>query len=230
MTTRRSHCPPRSGKPQGRAEATRRALLDAGLAEFSRYGLEGARVERIATKAKVNKQALYYYFGSKEGLFRAALGDVYDRAPPIARSAGQADDSPSAAMRNLIGTLFDHFRSAEQGSAIIADENRYRGAHLTPALRRGIQAAVAPIVDSIAEVLARGQASGEFSRHVRAADLYLTIVALSHFYFTHAYTLSAILGDDLLAPDAMQSWKDHVGTFVVGGLRARDGGRNQPDG
>jgi AcrR family transcriptional regulator len=53
---------------------TQRRILAAALHEFSAKGIAGARVDEIAARAKVNKRMLYYYFGSKEGLFRAVLG------------------------------------------------------------------------------------------------------------------------------------------------------------
>lgn len=52
---------------------TREKLLEAASAEFTKHGLAGARVDRIAATAGVNKQAIYAYFGSKEGLFDAVL-------------------------------------------------------------------------------------------------------------------------------------------------------------
>src|ERR1700678_777431 len=54
---------------------TRRRLLKAAISEFSCYGIAGARVDRIASAAKANKQAIYAYFGSKEALFKAAFED-----------------------------------------------------------------------------------------------------------------------------------------------------------
>jgi AcrR family transcriptional regulator len=53
--------------------ATRARLLEAAYAEFVERGLAGARVERIATAAAANKQAIYAYFGSKQALFDAVL-------------------------------------------------------------------------------------------------------------------------------------------------------------
>jgi TetR/AcrR family transcriptional regulator len=54
-------------------EATKQRILDAALREFSDKGIAGARVDAIAARANVNKRMLYYYFGSKEGLFREIL-------------------------------------------------------------------------------------------------------------------------------------------------------------
>jgi TetR/AcrR family transcriptional regulator len=72
-TTRRS-TPRRAPTPEARrrdAERTRQALLDAALAEFSAKGRAGARVGDIAARAGVDKQLISYYFGGKDGLYRA---------------------------------------------------------------------------------------------------------------------------------------------------------------
>jgi AcrR family transcriptional regulator len=53
--------------------ATRKRILDAATAEFARFGLAGARVDRIAERAEANKQLIYAYYGSKEKLFDAVL-------------------------------------------------------------------------------------------------------------------------------------------------------------
>jgi AcrR family transcriptional regulator len=55
--------------------ATKAKFLDAAFAEFVEHGLAGARVDRIAAAAGANKQAIYAYFGSKEALFDAVLGN-----------------------------------------------------------------------------------------------------------------------------------------------------------
>lgn len=53
--------------------ATKMRILDAATAEFAQFGLAGARVDRIALRAEANKQLIYAYFGSKEGLFDSVL-------------------------------------------------------------------------------------------------------------------------------------------------------------
>lgn len=54
-------------------EATKAKLLDAARHEFSAKGIAGARVDAIAARAGVNKQLVYYHFGSKDGLYRELL-------------------------------------------------------------------------------------------------------------------------------------------------------------
>lgn len=86
------------------AEATRSRILDAAVAEFSKHGLAGGRVDRIAAAAKANKRSIYVYYGDKEGLFEAALTHVLSAASeavPVTE-----DDLPGFA-----GRLFDYVQA-----------------------------------------------------------------------------------------------------------------------
>jgi AcrR family transcriptional regulator len=80
--------------------ATRARLLDAAYAEFVERGLAGARVERIASAASANKQAIYAYFGSKNALFDAVLDTRLSVLADLVPFT--PDDLPG-----YIGALFD---------------------------------------------------------------------------------------------------------------------------
>ena len=54
-------------------EATKARIFDAAVAEFARHGVAGARIDRIADRAKANKQLIYAYFGNKAQLFTRVL-------------------------------------------------------------------------------------------------------------------------------------------------------------
>ena len=61
-------------------ERTRANIIDVATAEFAERGLSGARVDRIAERTQTSKRMLYYYFGDKEGLYRAVLLAYYSAA------------------------------------------------------------------------------------------------------------------------------------------------------
>ncbi len=130
-------------------------------------------------------------------------------------------------MRALITSFFEHFRHYEEGRLLIAHENRYRGKHLTPRLRQQIHTSISPLIDALTEILERGQGQGVFSRNISGTDLYLTLLSETMFYFTHAYTLSAILQNDLLSDEMIDARKIHVERFVLAALRPSV--INQPD-
>jgi AcrR family transcriptional regulator len=60
------------------ADRSQRDILGAALEEFAEFGLGGARMDRIAERAGVNKRLIYYYFEHKESLFTAVLEHAYE--------------------------------------------------------------------------------------------------------------------------------------------------------
>lgn len=60
--------------PRSSTDATRDRVIAAATAEFARYGIAGARVERIAKAARTSKERVYAYFPSKEALYRFVAG------------------------------------------------------------------------------------------------------------------------------------------------------------
>ena len=85
-------------------ERTKRLLLDAGVAEFSAHGLAGARVDRIAAAAGVNKERIYQYFGNKEQFF----GAVLTRELALAIDAVPIHGSGIDAIADYAGRVFDY--------------------------------------------------------------------------------------------------------------------------
>ena len=86
---------------------TKRRLIEAAIFEFSQYGIAGARVDRIASAAKANKQAIYAYFGSKEGLFAAAFEDRI-------RDFHATVDFDEYDLAEYGGRMFDKFEDAPE--------------------------------------------------------------------------------------------------------------------
>lgn len=74
---------------------TRDRILAAALAEFSEHGFAGARVARIARRARINKRMLYHYFGNKEDLFR----EIFDRK--LRERAGWITEAPAGLGESL---------------------------------------------------------------------------------------------------------------------------------
>lgn len=79
------------------AKATQERILAAATAEFSAYGIAGARVDRIAKTAECNKNLIYMYFESKEKLFSTVLAQNLSRV--YETSTFSPDDLPGYAMQ-----------------------------------------------------------------------------------------------------------------------------------
>ncbi len=105
-----------------KVETSRDRILRVASAEFGQRGFEGARMARIADAAGVNKQLLFHYFGSKTGLYAAAVGhaaaeltaalrlenptpSATDPLPTVQPSILPAPDRLRAEARRVLSTL-----------------------------------------------------------------------------------------------------------------------------
>lgn len=107
---------------QTRGEDTRRRILETALHVFATEGYEGASTRRLAEQAGVNLPAIQYYFGSKEGLFRAVIDSIIERTEthmaPLAaevRAALAAADTPRDVLLELLCRMLDSFVSLVTG-------------------------------------------------------------------------------------------------------------------
>lgn len=80
---------------------SQKRILKAALKEFSKYGLEGARMERIAKSAKVNKAMLFYYFNSKKNLYQNVIRDMFERMAPIIFQLVVSEPGPEEFMERI---------------------------------------------------------------------------------------------------------------------------------
>lgn len=201
------------------ADATRRQLLTAAQQTFSESGLEGARIDTIAQRAGVNKQLVYHYFGSKDGLYSAVLERVYsdirEREAELKLGALPAEE----AMRKLIEFSYDYLRNNRDFVRLLADENAHRGRHL--AASETVQTLNTPIIELIRETLDRGIDEGIFRKGIDPLHFYLSIAGMSFFYFSNIYTTSRAFGREFDTEEAQDERRAHIVDLALNGIRLR---------
>jgi AcrR family transcriptional regulator len=202
------------------AAATRGRILDAAKEEFAVRGLKDARIEDVAERAGANRRMIYYYFGSKDGLYLAALESVYAELMDEERKIDVDTLHPVKAIAELVGLKIDHYSQHPEFIAFLNMENLYRAQHLKSSKR--IADFKAPFTEIIARVLQRGQRSGLFRSDVDAVDLYISICALGYLYFSNQYTLGVIFGRDLITPSALQHRKTSIADMIISYLTRPD--------
>ena len=199
------------------AAATQEALIAAAVAEFSRNGFAGARVDEIASTAGVNKQLVYHYFESKQGLYLVALESVYAEIREKEQRLSLGELAPEEAMAQLVGFSFDYLAEHPEFIALLADENRNQGQHILASER--LQKMHSPFIDMLEATLERGVRSGVFRPDFDAINLYISIAGISYFFFSNNYTLSAIFGKSLGSRGALVQRRRHVIEFALNALR-----------
>jgi TetR/AcrR family transcriptional regulator len=197
-------------------ERTRRNLLDAAYREFSKSGYHGASIERICRRAGVSKQILSHHFGSKANAYLAVLEAAYlaSRAQDARLDADDLD--PVEAMRNFVGLAFDHLRANRDFVGLLADENVNKGRHIRQSTV--LRDVYAPLIQRLDSILRRGERKGVFRPGMDPHQLYISISGLCFFTFSNTYTLSAVLGMELMEPAALAARRAHVVEFVLASL------------
>ena len=195
-------------KPGVRAQAaaaTRESILRAATKVFAKHGYAGGRIEQISKAAKSYDRMIYYYFGSKEGLFIAVLEEMYRRFNEAESRVVLDTAKPVEALREVIRFMWGYYQRCPEFITLLNTENLHRGAHIGKSLRAREYSS--PAIAVLGEVLKRGAAQGLFRKDVVARDVYLMIAAMGYFYLSNRFTLSAFLGEELETTAALAHWE-----------------------
>lgn len=179
-------------------ERTMAGILEVATAEFAAKGFDGARIDAIADVTHTSKRMIYYYFGSKEGLYLAVLEEAYRRMRAIESQLHLDDLAPEAAMAALVGFTFDHHLDNQDFIRLVMTENMQRGQHLARSAM--IQELNVPAIEAIQRLYDRGVAQGVFRPGLHAIDLHASISALSFFNVSNQYTFDLIFKSQTLSP------------------------------
>ena len=205
------------GKARRDPKATRASILMAARKEFSDKGLKGGRVDQIANSAGINKQLVYYYFGSKDELYKAALEATYKEIRKREHELDLSQLAPKEAIVSLIDFSLSYLDEHRDFIRMLTDENNHGARHLHSsdiALQTN-----SPLLEMIDEVLKRGEALGDFRSGIDPLELYVSIAGMTFFYFSNGLTLAAIFGRDLTTRESVDSYRNHIVTLTLEGLR-----------
>ncbi len=196
-----------------REKTTRENILRAATRVFARYGYEGGSIEKISRSAKSVDRMIYYYFDSKEGLFIEVLENAYRRMNDAELKLKLDTSKPIDGLNDVIAFVLSYYRKNPEFITLLNTENLQRGKHISKSDRARDYSS--PAIAIVSELLQNGVAQGIFRADVSARNVYLLIAATAYFYMSNRYTLSAFLGDDLQAPEAIEAWRAFISMAVM---------------
>jgi len=205
--------PPRPRGGRRDANRTRERLLEAARIEFWKHGYEGARIERIAKRARANIRMIYHYFGSKEKLYLGVMESIYIRVREPEAALDLRHLEPLEAIARLVEFTFDHLVANPDFVSLVMNENLMRGRFVRKSSR--VPQLAQPLVESVADVLERGRRSGVFEVDVDPVQLYVTILALCFVHLSNRHTLSSMFQRDLGDSAWLAERRDHVRDVVL---------------
>jgi TetR/AcrR family transcriptional regulator len=185
-----------------RASETRSRILNAALQEFSANGLVGARTERIAVSARVNKALLYYYFESKEKLYLAALEMIADKIRQRSMAVLQRDASPGERLLRAALDHFDRILAQHEFQSLMQQEMMRHHKGESGAMPLLVERVFAPLQEIYQATLREGIEAGEL---IDVDQLQMQLVALGAnvFYFLSAPVWRMVRPTEPLAPEVL---------------------------
>ena len=198
-------------------DQTRRNILDAALAEFADKGLSGARVDEIAARTATTKRMIYYYFGSKEGLYAAVLEEMYGGIRDAERALDLDRLDPLAAMRRLVEVTFDYHAAHPEFVRMVAVENIHSARHLQQA--PSVADRNDAVIRTLRTLLDRGERARVFRSRVDAIDLHMLISSFCFYRVSNRHTLQAIFRRDLTTPEHVAAHRAMIVEAVLAWLR-----------
>jgi AcrR family transcriptional regulator len=201
-------------------EETKRNILDVATAEFSAMGLAGARVDAIAERTNTTKRMLYYYFGSKEGLYEAVLDKVYGDIRALEQDLHVGELAPVDGMRRLVEFTFDYHDRHRDFVRLVSIENIH-GAKYIEHLKT-FRSRNASAIVTIEDLLARGIESGQFRDDVDPIDLHLMISSLCFHRVANRSTFGAAFGRDPSHPRLRAKHREMVVDAILRYVHKQD--------
>ncbi|EEJ5471794.1 TetR/AcrR family transcriptional regulator [Salmonella enterica subsp. diarizonae] len=181
---------------------TQTLILDAATCEFAENGFDGARVDRIAQRANVNKQLIYYYFTNKDELFTRTLELAYQNIRTHEAQLKLDSLPANLAVLKLVEFTWEHYLKHPEFIHLLNSENQMKARHIaTSSVAFKINQ---PWLLLTSQLIGRGIQEGNIRPDIDAMQLNISISALGFFYLINQSTLSFIYNKDLMSQSALE--------------------------
>lgn len=193
-------------------------ILEVATQEFASKGLSGGRIDAIAEATRTSKRMIYYYFGSKEGLYLAVLEESYRKMRQIESELHLDNLEPEHALRALVEFTFDHHASNEDYIRLVMNENIERGAYL--AQSKTIRELNVPAIQAIQRLYERGVQKGVFRVGLDPVDIHASISALTFFNVSNQHTFGLIFKNNGKQAEAVALRRASITEMVLRFVRS----------
>lgn len=162
---------------QANEKATKDRILSAAIDEFIEYGYYGARTQRIAQRAKVNKAMLHYYYGNKENIYSLAVQNVLDLLLTELDKIPDSDDPVEVKMEQIMDAYINMFTKNHSKIRMLLYELTRGGGELKKfVLKNFNRVPFNPMTGSIYKYFERKMKKGEL-RKMNPLHLIISIIS-----------------------------------------------------
>ncbi|HMA95217.1 MAG TPA: TetR/AcrR family transcriptional regulator [Polyangiaceae bacterium] len=215
-TPREPRSSPTARRPRD-ADATRELLLTTAEEAFTSSGFDGARVDDIAERARVNKRMIYVYFGDKEGLYASVLRRAFARIARRAKVNEIPDVDPAERLRRWIHDYFCFLGRQPELVRLAEWEALADGSRAASAL---LEVAQQELVDLTA-LLNAGVTAGRFRADLKPEQALMAIHGLCFGTLSRRRLWNSLWQLDLDEPSVLDSTAEFLAEVVLGGIGVR---------
>ena len=181
-------------------------IIAVAREEYAKRGFAGARVDHIARRAGVNKQLLFYYYRSKQGLFQAVLTQAATELEAALSALTLPPGKPLDRLRLALAALFDFLARYPELATLLTQS----GGAFAPAIKR--------LVVLLAEGQGLGQVRDDLDPHLAAAQALVLMVGYLGMESAIAASARPLGADE---PALRERWKAGAVDLLVAGVAAR---------
>ena len=188
--------------------AVKQNIVEVAIKEFSANGLAGSSVNVIAEKTDTSKRMIYYYFGGKSKLYRAAIEHAYRKV--LGRENEHEIDKlhPIKALEALVSIPFKNRENLDCFGRIVAGENLLSGEHV--AQIEGFRELNAPARLLVQDIYEKGVATGDFRPGLNPLVIRWFLNAIGTFNVVNRHTFKAAFGDELDSPEGQEMLRQQM--------------------
>lgn len=203
----------KSIRPVRDAQKTQQQILDAAEYEFSRHGLNGARMSAIANRSEVTTATLHYYFESKESLYKAVLQRPVDQVQTMFGQLNFDSLSPEEALKQIIRiAIANEAQNPQRQMLWFQEASQNQGAYFKECNVLGIH-------EHLLKILERGIAEGYF-RPLKPFLALTHILSVCLFYFTVHENWKHLTPEvERLSPEMIAEHTEEAIAFILAGVK-----------
>jgi TetR/AcrR family transcriptional regulator len=198
--------------PPARRDAarSRQAILDSAERLFAERSYQATTMAEIGSAAGLSTGAPAYFFGSKEELYRAVLGRLFEETARVIRGWRLGEADPEQGVREAVGSYLDFLAAHPSFVRLVVREALEGGRFL-----RGLPEHLSAIAEAMAVVIA-GIGGGRLRPEIDPAHLLLSGISLCWFPMV-AGPLTQDLGLGADSPEFLTVRKRQVSELLLSG-------------
>jgi AcrR family transcriptional regulator len=202
--------------PKIKNKNTENQILNAAKKVFQAKGMDGARMQEIADKAKINKAMLHYYYRSKQLLFEAVFKNAFALLAPQLNTILNDDSSIEDKVRNFTSNYISFIIKHPYLPAFIIQElNRNPEFILKLKDQKGF-----PNIDKFKKQVTLEIKQG-ILKPIKSEQLFINILALNIFPFVASPLVKAFTNiDNKEFKQLMNDRKTGVAEFIINSIKA----------